>query len=891
VLGIVSCGILNDQQVDYNADVKPILNKNCISCHGGVKKQGGFSLLFRDEALSVGESGRPGIVPGDASSSEMYRRITSTDPEERMPHDKDPLSKEDIGIIKKWINQGAEFSTHWAYKKIEKVTSPTIDPKWGKNYIDGHIIGNINIVGLQPSQEADAITLSRRAALDIIGMPIDNEEKKAFIANPSDATYEAYINSLLALPQYGEKWTSMWLDMARYADTKGFERDGNRTIWKYRDWLIDAYNKDLSYDQFITQQLAGDLMPEPDEAMYVATAFHRNTMTNDEGGTDNEEYRVAANIDRVNTTWETLMGTTFACVQCHSHPYDPFTHEEYYKFMSFFNNSRDEDTYDDYPVYRHYGGTDSLLLMKTKTWLSKNVTPQEKKDIELFLTTLQPSYNSITMTEFNNSELNDTKFLALRQPSSAVLPKVNLTGKKSIIIRLVKIFGGGNLEIYADNNKGQKLATFLPGAKQPDKWWEVYEIPITSPIDGIHDVYFSYNNPTITDINDKGLLFDWLHFKCELPGKSKLGYDEFRKDFITLVSTKPSSTTPIFVDNPQDMFRKNQVFERGSFLTRTKEVTPGIPEIFKPKQKMQNRLDLAKWMTSYENPLVSRTMVNRMWEQLFGTGLVETLEDLGSQGAKPMNQKLLDDISYRFMHEYKWSMKSLLKTMVMSATYRQSSLATEVALEKDQFNTYLARGPRVRLTGEQIRDQALVIADAYNPKMYGPPVKPYQPEGIWNSPYNGQTWVMDTLDNNQYRRALYTFWKRTSAYPGLTTFDGVGREVCISRRIRTNTPLQAFVTLNDSSFVDMAYLFAKNISKENKDASKAIAKAYHKATGKNISPSKLTILIKLYNETKIKYDKNTAMAKELCKTDDTSLAAMVVICNTILNLDEVISKS
>lgn len=878
-----------ENKIDYNTEVKPILNKNCLSCHGGVKKQGGFSLLFREEALAKTKSGKIGIVPGDADASEMYRRLISNDPELRMPHKQEPLKNEEIEIIKKWINQGAEFTTHWAYKPLEKVETPESGASWVSNFIDEYIYTNAEKNGLKISKEAEPNVLARRVALDIVGLPIEIPEKQVYLKNPTPENYEKYVDALLNSPQYGEKWTSMWLDLARYADTKGYERDGERIIWKYRDWLIKSFNEDLPYDKFLTFQLAGDLLPDADENTFIATAFHRNTMTNDEGGTDNEEFRIAANIDRVNTTWETLMSTTFACTQCHSHPYDPFRHEDYYKFMSFFNNSRDEDTYDEYPVYRHYNSKDSLKLVETKQWLAKNVTPQEKREIELFLTTLQPSYNSITMTNFQNSELSDTKYLVFRNPSSAVLKNVDLTSIKSLILNHRVFKEGGILEIFLDNKDGQKLISYKQNKK--NNQWHNIELQLPS-ISGVHDLYFAYHNPKIKDIKENGLMINWLHFKKELPGKGKEGFEKFKSDFDFLIAAKPDVTTPVFVENPKSFFRKNQVFERGNFLLKTKEVSPGLPKVFGYNEKMENRLDLAKWMTSKKNPLVARTMTNRLWEQIFGQGLVETLEDMGSQGAKPINQPLLDDLSWRFMNDYGWSIKKMIKTIVMSSTYRQSSQADEKAIEKDKFNIYLARGARVRLSGEQIRDQALYVSGALNNKMYGPPVKPYQPEGVWRSPYNDEKWKIDTAQNNQYRRAIYTYWKRTSAYPSLTTFDGVGREVCISRRIRTNTPLQAFVTLNDSAYVDIAYIFAKNmLKKSNNDYKKAIIEAYQKATGRVIIDSKMMFLEKLYSKTYNFYKKNKKLTKDLCKSDDPSFAAMVVVCNAILNLDEVITKS
>ena len=358
-VAIISSYFVSNKKVDFNTEVKPLLNKKCITCHGGVKRQSGFSLLFRNDALAINKSGKVAIIPGDADNSEMIKRLYLKDPEERMPYKHPPLSNDEIALLKKWINQGAAWGNHWAYTPVQETPLPNIEqgpfglfgkPAWIKNNVDAFIYEKLKEEKLTPSAMADKATLLRRVSLDLIGMPAPHAIAQQFLESTSSNAYEKLVDTLLTLPTYGEKWTSMWLDMARYADTKGFEKDDGRNIWRYRDWLIDAFNTDKPYNIFLTEQLAGDLLPNPTDAQYIATAFHRNTLTNDEGGSDNEEFRTAAVIDRVNTTWVSLMGTSFACVQCHSHPYDPFRHEEYYKFLAFFNNSRDEDTWAEYPV-------------------------------------------------------------------------------------------------------------------------------------------------------------------------------------------------------------------------------------------------------------------------------------------------------------------------------------------------------------------------------------------------------------------------------------------------------------------------------------------------------------------------------------------------------------
>ncbi|WP_367915311.1 DUF1553 domain-containing protein [Leadbetterella sp. DM7] len=883
-LGIFLTGCTGSgEKVDYITQVKPILNKHCISCHGGVKMQSNYSLLYREEALGKGKSGKYGIIPGNASGSEFIRRLTLHDPEERMPYQKDPLSEEEIGLLTKWIDQGAEWGNHWAYEPVKKPAVPSVKGSWAKTDIDRFILHEAQKQGLKPSAQAPDEVLLRRAALDVIGLPAPDNLKAEYAKNKN---YTAYVDQLLAMPAYGEKWTSMWLDLARYADTKGYERDGRRNIWRYRDWLIRAFNTDMPYDRFLTEQLAGDLLPNATEDQLIATAFHRNTMTNDEGGTNNEEFRTEAVIDRVNTTWETLMSTTFACVQCHSHPYDQFRHEEYYKFMAFFNNSRDEDTYADYPVFRHYDSTGRQKLQALSGWLREKVSPQQQNELMMFLKTLQPSYNSIVFDEFVNAELADTKWLALRNHSSARLQNVNLSGKNLLMIRL-SYPTDGRLELRLDSPKGPVVGQLQ--VKESSRGWQLMEIPLKRT-EGRHNLYTVYASPRLKDPNATGMMFDWLHFMEDLPQGNDAESRNYAAVFRDLLNADVEQT-PVMIENPGDFARKTHLFERGSWLSPGKEVTPGVPALLgglKPGQP-RNRLGLAQWMTSDKNPLVARTMVNRVWEQIFGQGLVETLEDFGSQGAAPVNRELLDYLSYQFMHEYGWSVKKLIRAILVSETYRQSSEVNPEKLEKDPFNRYLARGPRVRLSAEQIRDQALAVSGALNTRMYGPPVMPYQPDGIWNSPYNSDRWKMSE-DGQQYRRAVYTFMKRTSPYPSMVTFDATGRDICLSRRIRTNTPLQALVTLNDSAFVDLAVHLARRVQAAGVPE-KSIEMAYKAATGRSLSAEKRKVLLDLYQQAHAAYQKDPALCKALAGGTDARFAALVLVANSILNLDEVITKT
>ncbi|MEO6730952.1 MAG: DUF1553 domain-containing protein [Ferruginibacter sp.] len=894
--------VTHKPQVDFSAQVKPIINNKCIVCHGGVKAKGGFSLLFREEALAKTESGKYAIIPGDPVNSELIKRINYKDPEERMPYKHDPLSKEEIGIFTDWIKQGAKWGEHWAYVPVKDVAIPQAtklfgliksNSDWAKNEVDHFVEQKLNEQHLKPSPVADKRTLLRRVSLDITGLPAPERLATSFLNDNSELAYTKLVDSLLASKQYGEKWTAMWMDLARYADTKGYERDDSREIWKYRDWLIKAFNDDKPYDHFLTEQLAGDLMPGATDDDYIATAFHRNTMTNDEGGTDNEEFRTSAVMDRVNTTWQAIMGTTFGCVQCHSHPYDPFKHDEYYEFLAFFNDSRDEDTHADFPLLRSYNDSMQQEVNNVKNWISQNVSPQKANEVYTFLKTWQPAYNSLICDSFTNSELLDTKWLTFRNHAICRLKKVDLTNKVQLIFRHQAFKPGGVWQIHLDKPDGPVIAHInLPKTKMG---WVISQTKLVAT-NGVHDLFFTYSNKELKNEKDNGALFEWFCFTNDLPGNEKDGYAAVKNKYWSLLNTEVPGT-PIMMDNPADMHRASYVFERGNWLVKGDEVKPDVPHSLNPfpANMSRNRLGLAKWITDKKNPLTSRTMVNRVWEQLFGTGLVETLEDMGTQGSTPTHAELLDWLSYQFMHADNWSTKKLIRKIVMSNTYQQDSKVSPELLQKDPYNKFYARGARVRLSSEQIRDQALFVSGMLSKKMYGPGVFPYQPEGIWLSPWNGDQWKISEGED-KYRRALYTYWKRTAAYPSMITFDGVSREVCTVRRIRTNTPLQALATLNDSAYIDLSkHLAVRMQSTGIKEPGKQIGYGYTLATNQMITEQKLKPLMVLYNKayTQFKSDptKMRKMMGAMPGPTNAETAALAVAANAVLNLDEVLTKN
>lgn len=890
---LLGCG-LDDSEIDYNTQVKPILNEKCISCHGGVKKSGGFGLLTREQALSETDNGEPAIIPGHASKSSMISRLMTEDPELRMPQEADPLSREEIKILRQWINEGANWDLHWSYKPLRKIHPPEIqalgtlgatDAK--PQAIDLFILEELQKKGLgKLMPRADDTTILRRVSLDLIGIPTTQSLREAFLNRK--ITYSQLVDSLLASPQFGEKWASMWLDLARYADSKGYERDPHRDIWQYRDWVIRALNDDLPYDTFLTEQLAGDMVENPTDDQLIATAFHRNTPTNDEGGTDNEEYRTYAVIDRVNTTWEGILGTTFACVQCHSHPYDPFTQKEYFQFLAYFNNTRDADTSPDYPLLRHFTGEDSTKLDSLLVWAGQHGSVEEVRQLARFVKTWQPVYYSIETDSFVNSDLYDTKYLGLRQNGSARLKSVELSNKNVVWMRYRTSLKGGTLNITT----GQGGAVFNK-ILDPTKGYEIVRIPLDTAMVGTHDLILHYDNPNIKNPDQAGAMFDWFRFACKLE-LWEHDLDQTYERMMWHLLKIQTKTTPIMVENPPEMTRTTQVFERGNWLVKGERVEPGVPRIIQGAEKIiPNRMGLANWIASPNNPLTPRTMVNRLWSQIFGRGLVETVEDLGSLSPPPSHPQLLEWLAWSFVHEHQWSIKDLLKVVVCSETYLQQSRATDKRIAIDPNNDLLSRGARVRLTGEQIRDQALAVSGLLNLKMYGPSVMPPQPIQ-WSTPYSNAKWVESTGDD-RYRRAIYTYWKRSLPYPAMMIFDGAARDVCEARRIQTNTPLHALVTLNDPVYIEAAAHLAKMMHKVHGKISHQIATGYKSVLGHNISKAKTEILIDLYEQSVHEFEDGTsndqALLLEYMDDGSAEVAALTIVANAIMNMDEFISKN
>jgi hypothetical protein len=922
IIGVAGVGVtlllssflgIFEKQVDYNTQVKPLLNKNCITCHGGVKKAAGFSLLFKHEALAPAKSGKLAIVPGDADASEMIRRLTLTDPDDRMPLDHPALKPDEIDLLRRWIDQGAKWGDHWAYQPVERPEVPATGSfwdrltalipgrgkySWANNEIDHFILDKLGQEGLTPSPEADRATLIRRVSLDLTGLPPTEKEAADFINDTSSDAYEKVVDRLLKSPAYGERWAGMWLDLARYADTKGYERDPGRKIWRYRDWLIKAFNDDKPFNKFTVEQLAGDLLPAPTDDQLIATGFHRNTMNNDEGGTQDEEFRVAAVIDRVNTTWDVWQGTTFACIQCHSHPYDPFTHDEYYKFMAFFNNARDEDVTSDTPTLRFYKPDDSLKVVSLQQFIkttidNPNQAQKTVNQVTKFVRTVEPKINSHDFDQLVNASLLDAKYFGFQDKGSTRIKNVTLTGRPRLLIAWGTKAPNAIVTVRRDKLDGPVLAR-VPVPNTGSQGNDTIQMIPLPEVQGKHNLYLSLNSPTSPK---DWVQIKWVSFQPMLPGQpiDSLG----QKDQLLLdILNADAPQTPIMLDGTGDLARETHVFERGNWMVKGKKVSPDVPKSFPAMSPdlPKNRLGMARWLVNRSNPLTARVAVNRFWEQLFGTGIVETIEDMGTQGIPPTHRELLDYLAVEFMENDQWSIKKLLKKIVMSATYRQQSSASPELLAKDPYNRLLARGPRVRLSAEAVHDQALAVSKLLSQKMYGSSVMPSQPDGIWQSPYDGETWKQSTGED-RHRRALYTYWKRTAPYPSMVTFDSPSREFCQLRRLRTNTPLQALVTLNDPVYVEAAQYLADYMSHNGKSPERQIQAGYQQIMLRDLPSKKLAVLVRLYRTTEKYYQNRLPEAENLldrpgfdCTKVSPQLAALTVTANTMLNLDEVLTK-
>ena len=901
---------IHKETISYNEHIRPIFNKKCLACHGGIRQLSDFSLLFEEEAFKSSETKMSAIVRGNPQKSELYRRITHHDPDERMPQDSEPLTTEEKALIAEWINQGAKWEEHWAYIPPKSVDPPIIKSDWMKNGIDHFILRKLQENNLLPAEEADRYTLIRRASLDLTGLPPKPEMVEDFVNDKSPDAYERLIDQLLASPHFGERWAALWLDLARYADSKGYEKDTHRNIWRYRDWVINAFNEDMPFDQFTVQQLAGDLLPGHGKNELIATAFHRNTMTNTEGGTEDEEFRLAAVIDRMNTTFEVWQATTLGCVQCHSHPYDPIRHEEFYQVMDIFNHTLDNDLDTEMPNIALYEKEDTEKIEEIIDFI-KELDPEKKVDNTALLETqirqaLYPTMIPGHCDDFQNVTFTGNAIVSnWPQNLQAIGDKkfrfkfsdIDITGLSHISYSYAVDGNDSRIEVRLDDVEGELINEVNFPKADVNRWdrgggGAVIRTPVTSA-SGRHDLIFELINTT-GKIPDGMLSIGSveLHYINKFDVPQKLA--QYKDELIEIRSK--ADKTPIMRLKSSTFRRSTKVFERGNWMVQGEEVRAKVPESLMAggAEQSGNRLEFAQWLISKDNPLTARVIVNRFWEQIFGTGIIESLEDFGTQGLRPSHPELLDWLALQFMEEHKWSVKALLKQIVLSATYRQASRTTPEKLEKDPFNRLLSRGSRFRLSAEQIRDQVLAVSGLLNKNIGGESVMPLQPGGIWEVVYNDQKWETPKNDLRN-RRGLYTYWKRTTPYPSMTTFDSPSREFCVSRRIRTNTPLQALVTLNDPVYLEAAEALGKEMKEAgSQNLEAALHMGYQKALCKEPDEATVAVLKKLYRqaqeELKNELSEEIPLSKEEYAYDFRVSEPMTVVANAIMNLDGFVMK-
>ncbi len=1120
--------------IDFAHDIRPIFEANCYKCHDAAKHKGGLRLDSKATAFIGGDSGDPAIIAHDPDHSKLVQLVRGDDPSSVMPPKGDRLTKIQVDLIVRWVKGGAAWPdgidrpaqalTHWSFIKPKRTAIPTVKLQhWVRNPIDAFVLANLERNGLEPSHEADRYTLVRRLYLDLIGLPPTPKEVADFVDDNSPRAYEALVDRLQANPHYGERWARQWLDLGRYADSAGYGSDPLRfTTWRWRDWVIDSINKDLPYDQFTIDQIAGDLLPHPTTDQLIATAFNRNTMTNTEGGTDPEEFRVAAIKDRVDTTIQVWMGLTMGCAQCHTHKYDPITNREYYQLFAIFNETEDANRADEAPTIptptaeqqkqvdamQEKIAAAKLKMDDRSAWADAQATWEKSlpsmesqwkvipadalvslggaeihpvdngsfvasgslRSSDIYVLTARPKLAGITA--FRLKLANDSAFpigsVAKNSLSASFIPesaeslrgrfvRIDLPGKQKMLsLAEVQVFSGGK-NIAIQGKASQSSTAFNAPAKlaidgntdgqfdhhsttHTDKstnpWWEV-DLKQSSQINRIAiwnrtdfdlgsrlshfrvrvldenrktvwettadqppmpSMSLDPSEPrrlTIAQVSDSAMDLEeggpetlqkhvarksssrprTLVFRLDQPLDARYGAlmlslvqqggansigpfcieyttskhpeeavpanvadalaiaadqrtDEqkelvFRyfqqvsqpmqamRDEVASLNRQikdiPVPQTAIMRELPTDKQRENHILIKGNFLNKGAKVDPAVLAAFEPLPKgaPNNRLGLAQWIVDKDNPLTARVEINRLWAQLFGVGIVETQEDFGTQGQPPSDQALLDWLAVEFMDpssaaDKAWDMKRMVKMIVMSAAYRQSSAATPALLGADPHDRLISRSPRRRLEAELVRDQALSLSGLISLTMRGPSVYPPQPDGLWQAAFNGQRTYPTSTGADQYRRGIYVFWRRTVPYPSMNTFDAPSREVCTLRRIQTSTPLQAFVTLNDPVYVECAQALARRIIKEGGTTARDRAKfGLELCLCRPAESQQIDRLLALHDHELDRYRDDSNAAQKLAVDplgllpngmDTADAAAWTVCANVLLNLDGVLSK-
>jgi hypothetical protein len=1003
-------------KLDFNRDIRPILADNCFACHGpdAKKRKGDLRLDVHDATL------KNILAPGKPAESELVKRITSADAAKRMPPPsfKKTLSPLQIGLLKEWIEQGAHYRQHWAYVAPHRPGLPTVkNTTWSRNPVDRFILARLEAAGLTPSAEAEKETLLRRVTLDLTGLPPTPKEVEDFLADHSGSAYEKVVDRLLRSPRFGEHMSRFWLDLARFGDTHGMHLDNYREMWPYRDWVIRAFNSNTPYDQFITAQLAGDLLPGNKLDNLVATGFNRAHVTTSEGGSITEEIHIRNVLDRVETTGTVFLGLTIGCARCHDHKYDPVTMKDFYSLSAFFNSLEGSPL--DGNIARH-----PPVLKVPTAEQSAALVQIERKIAEARKALADKAAGIVYDIRLDEKEpeetkradfvwIDDTLPTGVKSQTDGRDAPWTFVGAPAPVfsgIRSIKHTGNGTVQHYFTGaNPGLKVGAddklfahvYLDPKSPPkaimlqwhtDTWrhraywgenliafgrdnsperrhegalpvkgkWVRLEVPaarvgLTAGMT-ISGWAFTQFGGTVfwdkagihTQLPQAGATFEtfsaWMRAQKALKGaglppelktlvdldrskRTPAQHQMLRDYFVRNVWSKATAeltplrqkvtsleaerakidqqapVTYIFKETPTPM--QAYILKRGEYDQRGAKVGRETPAFLPPLPAgaAKDRLALARWMVAREHPLTARIAVNRYWQQVFGTGLVKTAEDFGVQGDPPSHPELLDWLAVEF-RESGWDVKGFMKLLITSAVYRQSSHVSKDHLAKDPSNRLLSHGPRFRLDAEMLRDQALCVSGLLVEKLGGPSVKPPQPPGLWKAVAfvgsNTMNFVPDTGRDKVHRRSLYTFWKRTSPPPQMSTFDAPSREACTVRRERTNTPLQALLLLNEPQYVEAARALAGRALREGgKTPSEQIAHLFRLATARKPDAKELAELLAALKDLRSEYAANEAEAKKLIAIGETKpdanippaeLAAWSILASTVLNLDEVLNK-
>ena len=803
------------RKIEFNRDVRPILADNCFLCHGPAKSARKAGLRFDTKDGLFAEDV---VVPGQPGKSKLWERVSSQDPKHMMPppsKSRKPLSAEQRAMLRLWIEEGAPWQKHWAFIVPERPSVPVVkEGKRVRNPIDAFILERLEYEGLSANPQASKETLIRRVTLDLTGLPPTLKEVDDFLKDTADDAYEKLVDRLLASPHYGERVVLEWLDAARYSDTNGYQTDGTRAMWPWRDWVIDALNKGMPFDQFTIEQIAGDVLPNPTIPQKIATGFHRNHMLNGEGGRIAEESRVDYVVDRVDTTGTVWLGLTVGCARCHEHKYDPLPHKEYYQLYAFYNNVAE------------VGGVDR-----------RNSTAAPVLELP--------------------TEEQKQKIAALEKTISEKQRQLNEAAKPHV----------ADLDAWEKDPGADKLPEKVAAALKVDKAKRNDE-----------------QKKAITD-----------HFLSRFPETQKL-QQSLEAERKQLTGVRNSVLITMIMEDRKEP-RETFVLLRGAYDRYGEKVQPAVPKALHalPDGAPKNRLGLAKWLVAKDNPLTARVTVNRAWQMFFGIGLVKTAEDFGIQGDLPSLPALLDWLATDFMTD--WNVKRLHKQIVTSATYRQSAKVSPASMERDPDNRLLSHFPRLRLTPFNLRDQALALSGLLVDKIGGPPVKPYQPPGLWEDFSFNQIKYVQDHGESLYRRSLYTFWRRSIGPPNM--FDASARQVCTVRQSRTNTPLHALILMNDVTFTEAARVWAERLMKLPGSPEQRLALAFRAAMARSPSPAEQKLLAVGYQRLLSQYATDQDAAQKLvsageyprdAKLDVAEHAALTAMLTTIMNLDEVITK-